>query len=597
MKLEMIVVKFFEFQRIPFNEDMYYVYEHSIEGKVFYVGKGCKDRAIVFTGRNELWNKHVGKCLQSVEVNIVGLFEREEDALIFEENLILKHLDLGENLCNISMNKKLNYKKYMSKKRQIKSRDFSNKIDVLPKPSISSKENLKLSQKLMLLQRIEDALIELNEWNVYNPISKKSELLIGEVKNNQEKYEKTLILKKILELKKTKESDTCYLSEIFDTRKINLKERNMLIVSPEGSGKTTFIKKILKENKCKSLILTSKKSTSFEDLFFQSDEISRVELEIMTYKEFGEKIRYNNDFFKSHINIFCEDFNSLIFLQEKNNNPDFLHSIKALFGKYKGKSIFYFDTDDSYLIDLEKREKCIFENIVKFDFRETLEETKKASEYNFKHIDQIKPHLASNRRTSNSKCISFVRNISGQKKIARIAEEIGFKPLILWSINNVNKMSDEQLRCRNHLIETGLIPEGYDFLIINSSSLEEWCLKDPSVKIVIMNTTSEIEKKFSFSRILYDIEILFNRIEKSNISDSLQFSIPEEYLNIYLTKRRKDELCEKVGLKNHNGVLIRWPGIRKLLLESHDYIVEESTKRVNGKATRVTIISLKKDSE
>lgn len=55
----MIVVKFFEFQRIPFNEDMYYVYEHSIEGKVFYVGKGCKDRTIVFKGRNELWNKHV----------------------------------------------------------------------------------------------------------------------------------------------------------------------------------------------------------------------------------------------------------------------------------------------------------------------------------------------------------------------------------------------------------------------------------------------------------------------------------------------------------------------------------------------------------
>lgn len=71
------------------KEPYHYVYTHSIEGIVFYIGKGSHNRAIKVDGRSTYWYKYAfGK---KIEVNIVSPLIKEKDALNIENSLILKY--------------------------------------------------------------------------------------------------------------------------------------------------------------------------------------------------------------------------------------------------------------------------------------------------------------------------------------------------------------------------------------------------------------------------------------------------------------------------------------------------------------------------
>ena len=83
------------------NEDYYYVYEHWLDGKVVYVGKGKGDRALK-ASRNDFWKDVVRNNLFNVDVVIKAYFKDEKDALDYEESLIYKHLKNNEQLTNIA---------------------------------------------------------------------------------------------------------------------------------------------------------------------------------------------------------------------------------------------------------------------------------------------------------------------------------------------------------------------------------------------------------------------------------------------------------------------------------------------------------------
>lgn len=155
-----------------------------------------------------------------------------------------------------------------------------------------------------------------------------------------------------------------------------------------------------------------------------------------------------------------------------------------------------------------------------------------------------------------------------------MAESEGFVPLVLWSINNDEyEMTEEQLRCRDILLETGNIPEPYNFLIINSSMQEGWDLTDSMVKLVIMNTTSETERIQATGRLRADMDILVYRVKREEEVD-MSFTIPDEYLNEPLTKSKTEELCLRLDLRNENGYLTLWPSLKKLILADSIYTIE-----------------------
>lgn len=78
----------------------YYVYTHSTpECAVFYVGKGCRDRAFSSGKRPHSWSKKVLEC-GGLNVRIEKYFANECDAFEYEALLIKKYLEEGRVLLN-----------------------------------------------------------------------------------------------------------------------------------------------------------------------------------------------------------------------------------------------------------------------------------------------------------------------------------------------------------------------------------------------------------------------------------------------------------------------------------------------------------------
>jgi hypothetical protein len=79
----------------------FYVYQHRRldSGEVFYVGKGCDDRAWSVEGRNHLWRRIACDCGRRVEIVRVGLSEK--DAFDLERRMIHELRSAGVQLANI----------------------------------------------------------------------------------------------------------------------------------------------------------------------------------------------------------------------------------------------------------------------------------------------------------------------------------------------------------------------------------------------------------------------------------------------------------------------------------------------------------------
>ena len=95
----------------------YYVYQHSINGKVFYVGKGTGIRAVDFKHRTKKWNVFVGGELNLVNVEIVKTFDCEKEALTYEKTLIESLSSSGVNLANTTHSYKPGHNKKDNSKK------------------------------------------------------------------------------------------------------------------------------------------------------------------------------------------------------------------------------------------------------------------------------------------------------------------------------------------------------------------------------------------------------------------------------------------------------------------------------------------------
>lgn len=82
------------------QEKPFYVYVHrrATDGRVFYVGKGSRDRAWVKKGRNKHWHNIVNK--HGYKIEVVMMFGKDDCARSFEKSLIKWY---GfDNLCNLT---------------------------------------------------------------------------------------------------------------------------------------------------------------------------------------------------------------------------------------------------------------------------------------------------------------------------------------------------------------------------------------------------------------------------------------------------------------------------------------------------------------
>lgn len=111
----------------------YYVYEHHIHNKVFYVGKGSNYRATALAGRGFYWESFIKGNSKDVEVVIRGFFKDELDALKLEMITIGEYVNEGVILANVNGNKNINVvyeaaRTEIDEKRKLKADKIFSKI-------------------------------------------------------------------------------------------------------------------------------------------------------------------------------------------------------------------------------------------------------------------------------------------------------------------------------------------------------------------------------------------------------------------------------------------------------------------------------------
>lgn len=65
----------------------YFVYSHSVNGAVFYVGSGGPLRPYTNAGRNSIWHQKVS-AVESFDAHILGIFFSRDQTLDFEEKTV-----------------------------------------------------------------------------------------------------------------------------------------------------------------------------------------------------------------------------------------------------------------------------------------------------------------------------------------------------------------------------------------------------------------------------------------------------------------------------------------------------------------------------
>lgn len=473
--------------------------------------------------------------------------------------------------------------------------------------------DLKRKHNLMIkLEKYERALIELNKWSPGDEISASTKELTGEVSDVESKDKWVTMLEEVCQIVKKDKVNTngkLYLSEIIEKEKPKFTSNN-LILSPTGSGKSHFMKTLMEDDEVLMLVST----TSLKDKLVPKSKSERMALGnrmystdrseiygegdckilVMTYAQFGREIKFTDDFANKYTKIFCDEIHSLFDYYTIDYVDTLLVAIRYLFAIRDNQIKFYFTATDEYIEKFKKIGGKLFDNVSVFDYLKHPHIVRHMvlSSYKINRLEQVKPHLKARQDSFNYfgyKAFAFCKTIESLKTLEDIMLAEGFNPLVLWSINNKEKpLNDEQIKQRAFVLRTGLIPDEYDSLIINSSMQEGWDLLDPKVKLVIMNTTNETEYVQAIGRVRQDVDVLIYRIN-SGIPD-YYVDFPTELLDVPLTTKMKNVLTEEFGLNNENGRPLKWPSI-KTILQSQDYIIDDKVVSIDRKPTRVSIVS------
>lgn len=410
-----------------------------------------------------------------------------------------------------------------------------------------------------------------------------------------------------------------YLGEIIAEEKPEFSSNN-LIIAPVGSGKSHLIEEMLipKEFDKKILYLTS--NTSLKDSlapnnnsirkilaengqsvkFFTSENKNRFgnrpyDVHVMTYHEFGLRIEAPYQTFTEDVGlIFCDEIHSLPIFRTYANSEALAVATRWLFTKHDNIDIYYFTATDSSILRLEKNSPGHLTKVKEFNYlnHPEIRKYEAKSIYYISHIEQVRIHLRSRLNylsRHGNKGLAFSRRIKEQYKIKEIAEEEGYTPLILWSINNEEEMSSEQLDARDYILATGNIPEPYNLLIINGAMQEGWNLYDKKVSFAILDTLDDTEQVQALGRIRKDIDFVVYKTENADLIVQ-SIVISEKYLNKPLTIEERDLLADELNIINSRGNISKWREVSKLI-EKAGYTLENKISTVDGKRKRTTIIT------
>ena len=374
-----------------------------------------------------------------------------------------------------------------------------------------------------------------------------------------------------------------YLGEIIKDEGIELGS-NTLIVSPVGSGKTYYILNELTKDK-KVLYLCDNGNLKSQ---VEKDCLKvGLNIPVLSYKKFGMKAKNDtlNEFINSFDIIVCDEIHNLLDYQTFKDDADLLVARVKLFDRYENTKIAMFTATPYYLDQLAKANENVGDYFTTYDLSEHPNIKKYVNKRlayinHYSDVEKTLKEYEEYFKDLNGKCLMYTQRIEVMEKLTDISLEAGLKPICIWSTNANEPMNEDQLKAREHLLDTGELLEPYNVLIINRATETGVNIIDKDIELVIVNTTNVTQQIQARGRIRHDIDLL---VLKTKDQKQVEFMLDEKLLDKWLYKATIEEfIIGKNNLRNSHGRLIGMKALA-LELEKYGYTMETKRKTVEGK--------------
>lgn len=399
-----------------------------------------------------------------------------------------------------------------------------------------------------------------------------------------------------------------WLGELITKEEV-LKEKNTLLISPCGSGKTYFIfNQLIEENEkvlylCdntnlkKSILDDNKETTTENHEEILNELLMYKNIEVSTYKKMGSRLRKRNieEFLKDYDYIIADEIHNLIDYETFNGDADLGRAIQLLFNKQMIPILML--TATPYNLDQSNNNYNKFLkgiNIIDFADSKEINRYIDIRRAYISHISQIQYELRCYKQLveyRDGKILIFCPSIKQIKIIEDMAIKEGLSPISIWSEHNKDyELSEEQKNVRNNLFEEGQLINGYDVLIINRAMETGVNIYDKRFRLFISCSSNITQTYQARSRLRMDLDVVILKSKGRDIPNNFYLKLDDKWLNKPLFKNDIEELLSELNLKDGWNQSL---GVNKLcdILVNNEYEVKQTTRRLNGKRSRCRIIN------
>jgi hypothetical protein len=222
-----------------------------------------------------------------------------------------------------------------------------------------------------------------------------------------------------------------------------------------------------------------------------------------------------------------------------------------------------------------------------------------------KSLKRVIPHIVSLKAQSKPyRTLVYAPRISNMKIYEDLFTSAGLSTVCIWSPNNKQyKMNAHQLYCRDTIIQTHVVPDSIEVLIINASTETSVNLINPDFDVFIsmkhmsastIQARGRIRKDISWAYVYTPLSknsmdslaavqssVPLKPVIPTGLANNAKQILPLEYLDRDISKSEMEQLILLVGLKGSSGKLLKYPSL-KAHYEQLGYSCTSVRKQVNG---------------
>jgi len=201
------------------------------------------------------------------------------------------------------------------------------------------------------------------------------------------------------------------------------------------------------------------------------------------------------------------------------------------------------------------------------------------------------------------KILIYTNTVTICEKYKKMLKSYGYNVEWLCSVNNkiVNektgesksRMNKKQLKIKDDLVDTGMLPNDLDILIVNGAYETGWNLRDDRVQMVIVDSLDYDTQIQARNRVRHNIEFFRYKVPVDSDGQVIEYDqykneylsgrgigqvilasgMDEEYIGVKLSKEDKEYLVDRYALQWYGKKSISWQTF-KYDLDKADLIVK-----------------------